>query len=230
MEIQPPVDESPKGPFQYIVTVLILFTTILGACVALLQAHASVHEDQAARDKIALAIQVMGELQRSGQETTYELGVLADHTVLSMEVIALQATALELEQDGRSAEADTYQQRAEIVQAQADALRPLSLLLTDPRYAPQGDEVSPDIASYVADVQGPVQDLLARQQEAAELTDQWGAKADAYTSIITILAIATFLFGLSLVIQGRARYLFVGAGVLVVLLALLWTILVLAGG
>ncbi len=94
MELEQPVEETPRDRFQYVVIVLSLLATILGTGVALLQRHASVNESRASRATVALAIQVMGELQRRGQQAAYDVGLTADYAAISMDAIALQGTAL----------------------------------------------------------------------------------------------------------------------------------------
>lgn len=225
MELKPlEVEQAPRDRLRFLVTVLILSVTILAAVAALLQTHASTRESQASRDCVAKAIQLMGELQRSGQRSAYEVALATDFTVHMMDSIAMQGTALELEMNENSEEAAAYWERAEVLDAQAQALRALSTLFSDPRYAPQGDSLTPNVEAYLADWQAPIQDLLAQQQQAADLANQWGDKADAYASIITTLALALFLYGLSLVIHGRTRYLFVVTGTSVTALATLWTL------
>jgi hypothetical protein len=223
MELETPIQETPRDRFQYVVTVLILLTTILGAIVALLQTNASVHEGLASRQTLAMAVQLMGELQRSSQRSAYEIGVVADYTAHSMDVITLQATALELEGNGQSDEAAAYWGRAQVLEAQAEALRSLSVLYTDPRYAPQGDEFAPNAEAYADDQMAPILELLEEQNAAVDTARQWGSKADAYTSVITILAVTLFLYGLSLIIHGRVRYIFAIVGTAVAGMALLWT-------
>lgn len=230
MEPEQPVEESPRDRFQYVVTVLILLVTIVGAGIALLQTHASVKESRASRDSVAKAIQLMGELQRTGQQSTYEIGIAAEIAIYSMDSIALQATALELEADGRSTEAAAYWERAEVMDAQAQAMRSLSVLFTDPRYAPEEDDFIPNMEAYVTDLQAPYWDLLAQQQEVAAEANHWGDKADAYTSIATVLAVSLFLYGLSLVIHSRIRYIFAVVGAVVAGLATLWALWTLVMG
>jgi hypothetical protein len=230
MDLEQPIEEAARDRFQYAVVILILLVTILGAGVALLQRHASVNESRASRETVAKAVEVMGELQRRGQQAAYDVGVTADFAATSMDAIALQGTALELTQAGRREEAIAYQGRAAVLVAQAEALRSHSILLTDPRYAPQGESVTPDVATYMADWQAPIQALLAEQQAAAERANRWGNKADAYTSITTMLAVSVFLYSLSLIIRGRLRYLFALVGSGVVGLALLWVLWALVMG
>lgn len=229
MELERPLEEAPQDRFQYLVIVLILLVTILAAAVALLQTHASVNESRASRESVAKAVQLMGELQRNSQRSAYELSLVADFAAYSMDGMALQGTALELEGAGRSEEAAAYWERAEVVEAQAQALRSLSVLFTDPRYAPRGDDLRPDVETYFADWQAPIQELLAQQNEAAGAANRWGDKADAYISVITVLGVSLFLYGLSLVIRSRLRYLFALVGTAVAGLALLWTVWTLVG-
>jgi hypothetical protein len=224
MELELIESESPRDRFQYAVTVLILLVTILAAGTALLQTHASVRESRASRETVAKAMQLMGELQRSSQQSVYEIGVFAESLAHSMDSVALLAASLELEGAGKQQDAAVYRDRAGVAQAQAEALRSLSILLTDPRYAPQEEGGIPALDAYVADHNAPIQDLLVEQQEAAEDANRWGKKADTYTSVATILAVTLFLYGLSLVIHGRVRYLFAFVGTGVAGVALLWTL------
>ncbi|MBN1954227.1 MAG: hypothetical protein JW900_04160 [Anaerolineae bacterium] len=222
MELERPIEEAPQDRFQYAVIVLILLVTIWGTIVALLQSNASARENQAARESVARAIQLMAEMQRNSQQSSYDLGVLAEITALSMDNIARRATALELEQAGQSQEATVYQREAEILAAQAQALRLFTAFYSDPRYAPQGDSLVPNTEAYLLDWQTHLQALLEQQNAASDETNRWGQKADAYTSIITILAVVLFLFGLSLIIRSRVRYLFTAAGVLIGATTVLW--------
>jgi len=223
MELETPIEVSPQDRFQYAATVLILLVTILGAVVAMLQTHASVRENQASRQSLAMAVQLMGELQRSSQRSAYELGLVADLAVHTMDLIALQATALDLEDADQNEEAAAYWERAEVLEAQTQALRETSLLFTDPRYAPQGDDIVPDTEAYAEDEMEPIHELLAEQNRAAEEATRWESKADAYTSVITILAVSLFLYGLSMIIRSRLRYIFLLVGTIVSGMGLLWT-------
>ena len=54
----------------------------------------------------------------------------------------------------------------------------------------------------------------------------WDEKANTYVVHLTILAVALFLLGLATTISGRARWVFVVAGLLITLIALVWVVVV----
>jgi hypothetical protein len=70
----------------------------------------------------------------------------------------------------------------------------------------------------------PALELLAQQNASVEERDAWGAKADGYVSIITLSAVALFLYGLSLVTKSRVRLVFVAVGIVLTGASALWTL------
>ncbi|TET54656.1 MAG: hypothetical protein E3J64_01595 [Anaerolineales bacterium] len=219
-----PNDTSRSDRFHLLVAGLILLVTILGAGVALLGTHASVLESQATRGSVVMAVELMGALQSGSLRAAYDTDIVVDMAAKMMETAALWQAALDLELEGRSDEAALYATRAEELEAEILAMSGLSVLYTDERYAPQGEnDLLPDLDAYSADWREPIDQLLEEQQEQAEAADRWGDKADAHTSVGTVLALSLFLYGLSLAIRGRVRLIFTGVGTLLVLLALLWT-------
>jgi hypothetical protein len=212
------------GRFHIGVTGLILLVTVLGAGTALLQTHASVRESQATRDSVVTAVELMGALDSGALRAAYDTGIAVDTVTKMMEYATYRLAALELEQNGRNDEAALYERRAEQVEAEIIAAGALSVLFTDDRYAPEPEaSLMPDIDAYMEDWREPIDGLLARQQEQAQAADQWGDRADAYTSVATVLALSLFLFGLSLSIPSRMRTLFAAVGSLLVCAALGWT-------
>jgi tetratricopeptide (TPR) repeat protein len=62
-----------------------------------------------------------------------------------------------------------------------------------------------------------------RQGIEADLANDHGSKADAYVAVLTILAVALFLLGLSLTVHGRARYILAAPGVFIALVCVAWS-------
>ncbi len=81
--------------------------------------------------------------------------------------------------------------------------------------------------SYLADTYAAANDLVARQNAAADDYNRWNRKGDSYTSVLAILAVAFFLFGLAQALTPRLRLLFAIFGLVVVGAAGFWTVLIL---
>jgi tetratricopeptide (TPR) repeat protein len=56
----------------------------------------------------------------------------------------------------------------------------------------------------------------------ADLANDHGDKADAYVAVLTVLAVALFLLGLSLTVQGRSRFILAGPGVVIAIACVGW--------
>ena len=223
--LEPMVEEPPRSRFEYLVAVLIMVTTVLGVTVAFLQTHASVQEDRAARAAEVYAIQTMGELVQNGYISDYQAGLLYDSISLQQLALARQFGQLTASQQGESELAAEYEHEAGRLEAMREALVPYSILLSDPRYAPQGDSIVPNLQLWAEDVMAPALELLAQQNASADERDAWGAKAGRYVSIITLSAVALFLYGLSLVTKTRVRLIFVAVGIMLTGASALWTLI-----
>jgi len=227
--LEPMVEETPKNRFQYLVAVLIMAATLLGVTVAFLHSHASLQEDRAARDAEVYAIQTMGEIVQSGYSSDYEAGLVYDSISLYQLALARQFGQLTAMQQGDTDLAADFEHEAGRLEAMRDALLPYSILLSDPRYAPQGESIVPNLQLWAEDVMAPAWELLAQQNAAVEERDAWGAKADRYVSIITLSAVGLFLYGLALVTKGRVHWVFVVVGIALTGASALWTLVTALG-
>jgi len=230
MELEAMVEERPLNRFQFAVSVLLMLATVLSAIVGYLENSASLQEDQSARTQQALAVQIMGNILQSGQAAQYETRLLSEYIERQQHALALQGAALLMTQDGLLDPAQRAMTGAEELLAEAETIKQQSVLLTDPSYAPAGDQSFPDVERYAADSQKRSLDLLKKQNEAADAAQYWGEKGDAYVTILTLLAITLFLYGLSLIMEARLlRYLFSGIGLVVFMVSLLGALIVFAG-
>jgi len=223
----PVVQEEPASDkYKTLIVILTVFTTVLAAVLAALQADASIRADIANRDSQYLAIQASGELHRSGLEANYEFTVFGDYLKNLQESTILQLTALEQEQKGDDDAAKASNELAAIAQARADAGIKFSALFTDPRYAPAGDDIMPNAEQFIIDVNADSNEIVAKQNEAADAYQRWNRKADSYVTALTILAVAFFLFGLAQAVKNaRMRLAFAVFGTFVILFSLLVSIL-----
>ena len=70
-----------------------------------------------------------------------------------------------------------------------------------------------------------VNEIVAQQNQAADLYNAWDRKADSYITALTVLAVAFFLFGLAQALKDtRIRLIFAVFGVVVIAFSLLITV------
>lgn len=211
--------------YKNLILVLTVFTTVLAAALAALQADASIRADIANRDSQYLAVLASGELTRAGLESNYELNVFGDYLKNLQEATVLELTALEQETDGNDEAAQASRTLASISQTSADAGEKFSIFHTDPRYAPQSENDLPNAEQYLKDVFEKVNEIVAQQNEAADAYHVWDRKADSYITALTVLAVAFFLFGLAQALKDiRVRLIFAIFGVVVIAFSLLITV------
>ena len=204
---------------------LIVFTTVLAAALAALQADASIRADIANRNSQYLTALAAGELTRGGFVSNYELNVFGDYLKNVQESTVLELTALEQETDGKDDAARATRALAAISQASADLGEKFSIFYTDPRYKPQSENDLPNTGQYLTDVFEKVNEIVAEQNAAADAYHAWDRKADSYIAALTVLAVAFFLFGLAQALKEvRVRLIFAVFGVAVIAFSLLITV------
>ena len=155
------MEKQARTPFEILTTILIMAVTLFGAMVAYLQANASVYESQSRREAQAIAVQLMGELERTDWVVRYDLSTTARYLSLSQESLVKQMVALQLESEGQTTLAARYQAEGALAQTEADALKPHSRLLSDPHYP--AAEGMPDATKYMADMNEKANALLFRE-------------------------------------------------------------------
>ena len=111
------MEKQARTPFEILTTILIMAVTLLGTMVAYLQANASVYESQSRREAQALAVQLMGELERTDWVVRHDLATTARYLSLSQESLVKQMVALQLESEGQAALATRYQAEGVLAQA-----------------------------------------------------------------------------------------------------------------
>lgn len=220
----PAQDLHSSERYKSLIVVLTVFTTVLAAILAALQADASIRADSANRDAQYLAIQASGELHRAGLETNYEFNVLGQYLANLQEATVLELTALEQEQNGNENAAQAARDLASLLQARAGVGETFSIFYKDPRYAPKNEGDLPQAEQYITDLAATANDIVARQNVAADAYQRWNRKADSYVTTLTILAVAFFLFGLAQALKNvRMRLAFAGFGAIVILFSIFAT-------
>ena len=215
-------ETTPSGDrFRMLVLVLTLLNTIFAAALSGLQADANIRASNANRDSQYFALQASNELVRLGHQGDYDLKLFADALKDAQQSSVMELTALELEKNGNKENAASLRTQSEIFKARSDKGISLSILYSDPRYAPKEADGTPDLAAYMADQSKGPNDLVAKQNAATDAYHKWNTRGDAYVAILTVLAIAFFLLGLAQS-SARMRLFFAISAVAVMLMAALW--------
>jgi hypothetical protein len=212
-----------------LVLLLTLLNVVLVAVISALQVDSTIRSNQANRDSQYYAIQVSGSLIQSGAQSDYDLNTyskwLADtQQALVASYSALQRSSINDQQGYQRLTAESL-----IYQARADQTKTLSILLTDPAYAPASNQSSPNMSAYLSDLRAPSLTLVQKQNAASDAYHRWNTKSDSYVAVLTVLAVAFFLLGVAQMSQSKIRLLFsafatgiIGIGVLWVLILLIF--------
>ena len=104
-----------------LIVVLTVATTVLVAMTAGLQAEASLRASSANRASQFYAIKIAGELQRSGLQGNYDIGIFVSTLQDRMQSTILELTAQQMQSQGNTAAANAALLQAEVAKARADS-------------------------------------------------------------------------------------------------------------
>ncbi len=204
--------------FTRAVSILMAFVATWGSIVAVLQVRASVREDLAAERAQAEAVAAMGELIRADERALHGLDLLAAEKRAEQRAAQAYSAANAARLEGDEFRAQSLEASAAPWEAAQETLANLSPLLS-PDYAD-------DYARYYEDLHRQAYLEYELQQAALREADAYGDKADAYVSVISMLAAVLLLLGLSLTVFNWLRYIFVGVGLGMAGASALWVLLV----
>jgi len=208
---------------------LTMVNTILVAIIAGLQTDANIRANDANRDSQYYAVLTSGELQRIGLQNNYDMNTYARILDNTSRSLVMGYTGLQLAEGGDDQGAAFSNVQALVAQAQADAATKFSIFYQDPRYAPKSSDAQPELQRYIDDSNTEALALLAKQNAASDSYKIWSGKSDSYVAVLTILAIAFFLFGIAQSVNPRLRLLFAGFGIAVIVLGVGWALSILIG-
>jgi len=204
---------------------LTILKTVFASVLAALRTDADPRASAADRDSQSLAALASGELQRTGLVTNYEFSFLAEIIKHLQTGTVLELTALEQNSRGEEKAAETSLLLVAAAKARFEQGRSFSSLYVDPRYAPADELAFPDLQAYSQDLHTRANEIVAQQNEAADLYHLWSSRAAAYVTVLTVLAVAFFLFGLAQTVQGLLlQRFFVLSGALILGGTILWAI------
>lgn len=223
----PEQTQEKMDAYKTLIIVLTLITTIAAAIVAGLQADANIRANNANRDSQYYAVLASGEVHRQGLQSNYDTSTMTEYLRLSQESLVMQITALSLKDKNDRAAAASTELSSLGAQARADKLKIYSVFYTDPRYAPTTDDGTPNMAAYLKDALTKANEITKTQNEASDEYRRWDGKADAYVSILTVMAMAFFLFGLAQALKSHMRLVFTIFGAVILLGSSVWAVLTL---
>ncbi|MGZ6345946.1 MAG: hypothetical protein ACXWNC_00030 [Anaerolineales bacterium] len=210
-----------------LVLLLTLLNMVLVATISALQVDATIRSNQANRDSQYYAIQVTGSLVQTGAQSEFDLNTYSKWLADTQQSLVAGYSALQrqLANDQQGYERLTFESL--IYQAQADQEKTLSVLLTNPAYAPASDQASPNVSSYLSDLNASSIALVQKQNEASDAYHRWSNKSDSYVANLTVLAIAFFLLGVAQMSQPNIRMLFSMFAIGVISIGLVWAVILL---
>jgi tetratricopeptide (TPR) repeat protein len=206
----PAVEPESETRFESFVSILIATVTIMAAVTAFMQTYANSQVGRANRLAQQYSIEATTRRLSGTVQFSYDWqGAFQTWRELDLQIIAAQ-------QDGDTATAERYR-------ALRDRIVPLSPLLQAPYFDPQ--TLWPDPARYEADLY-LVEATRAGEHFAAEaaLGNAWDEIATGFVVQLTLLAVTLSLYGLSTIITGWVRWLFVLLGSGLALLCMAWLV------
>ena len=211
-----PETKPPARPTARFLTITIVLATFIAALGGFLLNRASA--DASNTGDIAQEL----SLQGSAAETSAYQQAESDYAqYLSLQSLKAEAAQEMLEATYNQADAPTWAELYKVAVAQA---------------GPTSDAVPSDLHPYLANANPDPDfpyDFFAKRASAAteleaksnaynDVSDKWSRLVDSYTAILTMIAVALFLFGSAYVLYGRNRVIFTVLGGLLVATGLVW--------
>lgn len=190
--------------FKRVVAIIIACVTLITAGIAFLQSEASALDNQANRDTKRYSTEALGRRISGGAEANFNYN-------------SVYQTWYELDALANAAANRGDDEAAVRYQRVRDDLVDLSPLLSEEFLDSETSET--DLARFEAQTYLIEVTKLNQQFEAASVVkDSWGSKGSAYVLHLTLLAVALFLFGLSITIANSfTRWIFSSVGALITL-------------
>lgn len=191
-----------------VVVAIIALVTVLAGLVGYLESWADNHYATNVRESQVLAVGALGHDMGSRQRESYDFFLYTTWNEWDWRRIRA------------GAEDPAEVRRADQIQ---EMIVPLTPLLDGDRPYYDPETGYSDLVAYHADINLVTTTLLLEQRAVAiESASAWNSKSDGYVTILTVLAVALFLYGLSTTVRTNLRYLFSLVGTFLVGLALVW--------
>ena len=203
-----------------VLAVAMAAVTLFATGVAYLQQDASIKAAVAQREAQAIATTAMGDQVSSLARTTSDYGGFRRW----FEALNAANWASTLQAETAPSHYDDAMLGG-FVKAET-AISKWATEHTDLLRAPYFDATTfvTNFAAYTADAQVAPQTRSTLQAEVhMSVASQWGGRASSYVTVLTLLAVSLFFFGLATTLTVRTRSLFVATALAFVLMAVGWT-------
>lgn len=211
----PEIEVDEEAPtYKRAVAVLVVLVTLFGSAVAYAQAVESNKEEIAARDAQRDAIAGLGAQVDASADFAADLRIGSE---LDVQLQRQALNAARVNNLAGDAQADVHLAASERFAAVREAIAGLT---------PVDPSDPTTIAEEFASGNESADAARLRQAVEADLADDHGGKADAFVAVLTVLAVALFLLGLSLTVQGRSRIVLAAPGVAIGLVCVAWTVVI----
>lgn len=210
-EPPPPPAESREEGLSRRIAVLIMAVTLLGSVFAFLQNSASNRAALAVRRSETAAVEAMGRMARGGGHIAVEQEIslwVGEQFLMGTSLLGSSAGGF-VGALGRAFD------------AQRLATLPFSDLA-----GYQREDGTVDWGRFVEETLAPSYEAAEYQIAYAQERQGWGSKGGAYAAVVTVLAVALFLLGLSRTVVPEAGGLLVGAGAVLAGIAAVWGLVV----
>ena len=207
-----PDDTTVGVGAQRLVAVLIMVVTLLGAVFAFLQTQAGNRESSANRSAQAAAIQATTDIVDGNRAINQD--------DLAWELQDDQGWFRFYLEDDTGPAASFARALARAYDAAQRDLKDLSVVERTGTYKLPDDEI--DWARFYEDQYRASYSSTEFQRAHAEERDGWSAKGSQYVTVITVLAMALFLLGLTLTVPAAARRPFLVTGTIVAVVGTAW--------
>ncbi|MEA2460008.1 MAG: hypothetical protein QOH90_185 [Actinomycetota bacterium] len=215
------VAEEYRDPFARNMAIATVVATLLAGVVGFMLAVASRHADQEAAEAQRLGIQATSA-QIASQQTAqadYETYTLAQEQRTHASNAEQHTLFNRAPQDLRHERLE--QERWNELANKTEALTPISPTV---EYGPESDPLFP--AKFFTSGTKESLRLSALEDAANEISGEWGGQAGGYTAVLTIFAVALYLFGLSLTLGQESQRQFAGVGIALVVVGFLWSLFI----
>jgi hypothetical protein len=196
--------------FNAITVILIAIVTLLSAVAAFLQNDAANRQSSAVRDVQRYAAAQLAAALQVQQAQNFDAAVQRDWLNLAYERSLLLDS-------GTEADAVRAEHLAELMRLTTG----FSPMLQAP-YLSDPIDGAIDLPRYYADQEYEPTYWQQRREAASLINEAWNKKAATYVTVLTLFAVALFLFGIAATIGGKLRGAFVVLGVLIATGATAW--------
>jgi tetratricopeptide (TPR) repeat protein len=218
----PEEEDLNRERFARILAILIVVATLGVACVEYLHSVADKNADAAGVEAQKLSVERQGELVRADDKARAELDVYAfSSQERTQQGNAFQEYLNPAVKQG-SAEGNLLQLEETRWSTLADLTGELTSVKSSGATSPAQDLAFPNV--LLAQASRTADRLFALEDAQNQLRGDWQSRVGLLSVVLTLLAVAIYLFGLSLALHAAVRRWLVGLGVVLMAGAGVWTL------